>query len=250
MKLVKIGLTIITSLALMLSVCLPVQASEESDDVDLEATVPLTISDISASSIGYHSATISWKTNGDATSQVFYDTVYHENIGDYAYHTDVEITLVTEHSVRLTGLSSRTTYHYRVRSTIPDTEFIVISEDYTFRTSSPAPPGPAPPIEEEEPEEPEEPTGPTEPEEPELVEPEREEPEVVEPEEEPTPPEEEPEVIEPEVVEPEEEEEPYVPPAKPGTPWALIGGVVGGLAAAGGIGYWLWRRRRKEANYA
>ncbi|MBA7593197.1 hypothetical protein ES703_00114 [subsurface metagenome] len=84
-----------------------------------------------------------------------------------------------------------------------------------------------------------------------------EEPEVVEPVEEPTPPEEEePEVIEPEeeepeVVEPEEEEEviPYVPPEEPGTPWALIGGVVGGLAAAGGIGYWLWRRRRKKVNY-
>jgi len=113
-------------------------------------------------------------------------------------------------------------------------------------------PAPTPPVSEPTPEEP------TEPEEPELVEPEPEEPEVVEPElEEPTPPEEEePEVIEPEeeepeVVEPEEEEEEeiIVLPAKPETPWGLIGGVVGGLAAAGGIGYWLWRRRRKETNH-
>ncbi|GAH61463.1 unnamed protein product, partial [marine sediment metagenome] len=127
MKLARISLAIITALALTLSVCLPVQASEESGEVDLSATGSLTISDVSASSIGYHGATISWKTNGDATSQVFYDTVYHGDIGDYAYHTDVETTLVTEHSVRLTGLSSGRTYHYRVRSAIPDTEFIAIS---------------------------------------------------------------------------------------------------------------------------
>ena len=112
-------------------------------------------------------------------------------------------------------------------------------------------PAPTPPVSEPTPEEP---TEPTEPEEPELVEPEPEEPEVIEPEEEPTPPEEEePEVIEPEEEEPEvvepEEEEPYVPEEPKETPWALIGGVVGGLAAAGGIGYWLWRRRRKETNH-
>ena len=103
---------------------------------------------------------------------------------------------------------------------------------------------------EEEPVEPPvvEPDEPIEPEEPVV-----EEPEVVEPVEEPTlPEEEEPEVVEPEVIEPgEEEEEVIVLPAKPGTPWGLIGGIVGGLAAAGGIGYWLWLwlRRRKERNY-
>lgn len=125
---------------------------------------------------------------------------------------------------------------------------------------APTPPAPPEPTEPEpEPVEPEvvepeivEPTLPEEPElepeepiEPEPVEPEPEEPEVVEPEEE------EPEVVEPEVIEPEEEEEEEVVvlPAKPGTPWGLIGGLAGGLATAGGIGYWLWRRRRKEASY-
>jgi len=110
-------------------------------------------------------------------------------------------------------------------------------------------PAPTPPVSEPTPEEP------TEPEETELVEPEPEEPEVVEPEpEEPEVAEpvedEEPEVEEPEVIEPgEEEEEVIVLPAKPGTPWGLIGGLAGGLATAGGIGYWLWlRRRKKEEN--
>jgi len=146
LKLAKISLAIITSLVLMVSVCLPVQASEESGEVDLEATGALTISEVSASSIGYYGATISWKTNGDATSQVFYDTEFHDNIDDYAYHTDVDTDLVTEHSIRLTELSLGTTYHYRVRSAIPDTEFIDTSvEDDTFKTSSPAPPPPPPP---------------------------------------------------------------------------------------------------------
>lgn len=113
---------------------------------------------------------------------------------------------------------------------------------------TPAPPPPVLEPEEEEPEvvepETEEPEA-EEPEEPEVVEP-VEEPEVEEPEVV------EPEVEEPEVIEPgEEEEEIIVLPAKPGTPWGLIGGIVGGLAATGGVGYWLWlwlRRRKKEEN--
>ena len=112
-------------------------------------TTPLTISDVSASNIGYHGTTISWKTNGDATSQVFYDTASHDNTADYAYHTVEDTDLVSEHSVRLTGLSSGRTYHYRVRSAtvINGSDFIAISEDYTFRTLSPAPPPPPPTIE-------------------------------------------------------------------------------------------------------
>jgi len=141
LKLAKVGLVLIISVAMMLSVCLSVQASEESGDVELSGTVPLTISDVSASSIGYYGATISWKTNGDATSQVFYDTEFHDDIADYADHTIEETALVSEHSVRLTGLSSGRTYHYRVRSAvvIDGSDFIAISGDYTFRTSSRAP---------------------------------------------------------------------------------------------------------------
>ncbi|GAJ13236.1 unnamed protein product, partial [marine sediment metagenome] len=58
---------------------------------------------------------------------------------EYAYHTTEDTALVTAHSITLTGLSSGTTYHYRVRSAIPDTDFEDISQDYTFKTSSPAP---------------------------------------------------------------------------------------------------------------
>ena len=137
---------LITCLILAVCMVLPVATAASGDDTDVTGTVPLVTRDISASNIGYHGATISWKTNGDATSQVFYDTVSHDNTADYAYSTE-DTDLLTEHSIRLTGLSSGTTYHYRVRSAavIDDSDFIAISEDYTFRTSSPAPPPPPTP---------------------------------------------------------------------------------------------------------
>ena len=117
----------------------------------ITATVSLVAYEVSASNIGYYSATISWKTNGNATSQVFYDTVSHDNITGYAYHTTEAPSLVSEHSIALTGLSSSMTYHYRVRSVIPDTEFIAISGDYTFTTLSPPVVEEPPPVVEEPP---------------------------------------------------------------------------------------------------
>lgn len=42
-------------------------------------------------------------------------------------------------------------------------------------------------------------------------------------------------------------EPPPGPPLVPAAaPWGLIGSMVGGVAAVSGIGYWLWRRQRKE----
>jgi hypothetical protein len=101
-------------------------------------TMELVISNVSASSIGDQSATISWQTNGNANSQVFYDTQFHENVADYAYQSGIDPTLVAEHSIPLTGLSPSTTYHYRAKSValVDSTEFIAISQDYTFATLS------------------------------------------------------------------------------------------------------------------
>ena len=105
---------------------------------EVSGTVPLVTYEVSVSNIGRFSATISWKTNGNATSQVFYDITFHEDIADYAYSTSKDTALVTEHSVYLTGLSPLTTYHYRVKSVavVDSTEFTAISEDYTFTTSA------------------------------------------------------------------------------------------------------------------
>lgn len=121
---------------LILVSCVILQAAPvmAASSTTITGTVPLVTYDISVSNIGYHRATISWKTNGKATSQVFYDTEFHGDTANYAYHSAEDATLVTEHSIRLTGLSSETTYHYRVRSAISDTG--AISDDYTFRTLS------------------------------------------------------------------------------------------------------------------
>ncbi len=123
-------------------------------------SVPLVPYEVSALDIGYFTATISWKTNDAATSQVFYDSKPRDDIADYRFETSEDTTLVSEHSVTLIRLRPRTTYHFRVRSAIPGTEFVAISDDYAFTTLTPpvmvippvppaphpVPPGPPPGI--------------------------------------------------------------------------------------------------------
>ena len=138
----------------ILLVCLILQAAPvmvATGATGVSGTVPLVTYEVSASDIGYFRATISWKTNDNATSQVFYDTKFHEDIADYAYHTREDTTLVSEHSMTLTRLRPATTYHFRLRSVIPGAEFIAISDDYSFTTLSPPvvvipPVPPAPPL--------------------------------------------------------------------------------------------------------
>ena len=127
----------IYSLALAISISfLPALPVVAEGGVTGGFTVPLTISNVSASSIGISYATISWETNGNATSQVFYDTQPHANIDDYAYHSGNIPALVTQHSITLTGFYPSTTYHYRVKSVIiiGSTELIATSQDYAFNT--------------------------------------------------------------------------------------------------------------------
>jgi len=114
---------------------MPVMASS-SGTTEVRGTVPLTIYDVSSADISHSSATIFWRTNGAATSQVFYDIESHEDIADYAYHTPEDTTPVTEHSVHLTGLSPLTTYYYRAKSVlvVDSTELTAISEEYFFTT--------------------------------------------------------------------------------------------------------------------
>lgn len=119
----------------ILLVCLMLPAGRvmaASGATGVTGSVPLVTYEVSTSKIGYFKATISWKTNGDATSQVFYDTISHDNIADYAYYTRERKTLVEKHKVNLNKLSPSTTYYYRVRSTAGDAEFV--SDEYTFAT--------------------------------------------------------------------------------------------------------------------
>jgi hypothetical protein len=124
----------------LLAVCVTMLAMPvlASGGTDVSGTVPLVTYDVHTSDISYNSAKVLWKTNGAATSQVFYDTQFHENVADYAYYSAIDPTLVAEHSIPLTSLSPSTTYHYRAKSvaTVNGTEFIAISQDYTFATLS------------------------------------------------------------------------------------------------------------------
>jgi len=90
---------------------------------------PANIISVSSGSVTSSGATITWTTNKGATSQVEYglDTTYGS-------HSTLESGLTTNHSVSLTGLSSGTTYHYRVKS-VDEAGNITFSEDYTFTTS-------------------------------------------------------------------------------------------------------------------
>jgi hypothetical protein len=66
---------------------------------------------IAANSVTTSSAVIAWTTDVGATSQVEYGKTVA-----YGTLTTINSSLVTSHSVSLSGLSANTLYHYRVRS--------------------------------------------------------------------------------------------------------------------------------------
>lgn len=111
-------------------------AASASGTTTITGTVPLIIYDIQVSGITSNSATISWLTNGKATSRVFYGVKYHADTAAYAHHSPEDNGLVLQHSVGLNGLSPSTTYHCRVKSTaiIGGIEFVAVSPDFTFET--------------------------------------------------------------------------------------------------------------------
>lgn len=133
---------------LVLAVCLLASATTAvaaDSTTTITATVgqPLQCSNVRATDIGYFGATIRWDTNRDAASKVYYDTISRASIDDYRYTTE-NLTLVTDHSVRLTGLHSGTRYYYRVKSTASG-NVTCISDEYTFTTrTAPSPSGPSP----------------------------------------------------------------------------------------------------------
>ncbi|HET9744012.1 MAG TPA: fibronectin type III domain-containing protein, partial [Terriglobales bacterium] len=96
-----------------------------------------TISNVNANSITTTSATITWTTDVGATSQVEYGTST-----SYGSSTTVNSTLVSSHSVSLSGLSPGTAYHFRVDSN-NSAGVQAMSGDFSFSTLPTT--GPAPP---------------------------------------------------------------------------------------------------------
>jgi chitodextrinase len=95
-------------------------------------TTPPGISAVSASSISSSGATITWTTNEASDSQVDYGTTT-----GYGTSTTLNASMVTTHSVALSGLTSLTLYHYRVKSKDAAGN-LATSEDFTFTTTNTA----------------------------------------------------------------------------------------------------------------
>jgi hypothetical protein len=93
-------------------------------------TAPPVISAVADSGITSSEATITWTTDEAATSQVEYGLTT-----SYGLTTTVDTTLVTSHSVDLSGLSAGTPYHYRVKSK-DASQNEAVSDDFTFTTEA------------------------------------------------------------------------------------------------------------------
>jgi peptidoglycan hydrolase-like protein with peptidoglycan-binding domain len=78
-------------------------------------TTPPNVTAISSSNVSTSTATVSWTTNENADSKVYYSTATPLSTSTASTKTDG--AMVTSHSLGLTGLTPNTTYYYKVEST-------------------------------------------------------------------------------------------------------------------------------------
>src|SRR3990170_1669525 len=95
-----------------------------------DTTAPV-LSNITTGSITSSGAVITWTTDEQSTSQI-----EHGTTTSYGSSTTLDSTLVTSHSVSISGLSSWTTYHFRVKSQ-DGSGNLTVSSDFTFTTIAP-----------------------------------------------------------------------------------------------------------------
>jgi hypothetical protein len=117
------------------------QASNYWVDVVFDTTmdvVPPAIGDIRVTDVDASGATIRWRTDEPADSQVEYGPT-----PGYGQATPLDRALVTDHAVRISGLAPNTGYHARVRSR-DGAGNLGGSPGFTFGTAAPPPP-PLPP---------------------------------------------------------------------------------------------------------
>jgi len=93
---------------------------------------PPVISDVVVTSFTDRTAVISWRTDKPATSQVRYGKTDACGLA-----TGEVKSLVTEHSVRLTGLEADTTYYFRVISKVNGAKAEVDGEPFTTKAAIP-----------------------------------------------------------------------------------------------------------------
>jgi len=102
------------------------------DSFTLDTEEPV-ISSVDESEITGSGATITWTTNELANSRVVYDRLPHSSAGDYPYGTPLDETMVTDHTVNLSGLDDGTPYYYRVISS-DQAGNETVSDEFTFTT--------------------------------------------------------------------------------------------------------------------
>lgn len=90
---------------------------------------PISISAVKANNISTDRVTITWTTSAPATSQVEYGTTT-----SYGTATPADNTLVTAHSVLITGLTPNVTYNFRVKSSPSANGTPIVSGNYAFKT--------------------------------------------------------------------------------------------------------------------
>jgi hypothetical protein len=96
----------------------------------LTDTVAPTITSVKAGGVTSSDATITWTTDEPSDSLVEYGTTTA-----YGSSSAPNASLVTTHSVALTGLSGSTLYHYRVKSK-DSSGNLATSADFTFTTAA------------------------------------------------------------------------------------------------------------------
>src|SRR3989344_2821451 len=89
---------------------------EDEDEDDDEDVTDLMISDVSARRITESGATITWETNEDADSTVWFATSSGFVIGAAGVQMKTSSSEVEKHQIRLADLNPGTTYYFRVGS--------------------------------------------------------------------------------------------------------------------------------------
>jgi hypothetical protein len=118
----------------------PTMSNELNFTTDLAPdTTPPAISNVQVTSITETTAIISWTTNEPSDSEVQYDSA-SRLWGSYPWGENDD-SLVTSHSITLTGLEGDTTYYFRVGSTDGSGNGPTTSNEMTFTTeANPVPP--------------------------------------------------------------------------------------------------------------
>lgn len=111
-----------------------VLATDTFDSVTVSGSTDTTapaISGVASSNVNQNGASVAWTTNEASDSQVEYGTTT-----SYGLSTALNSSLVTNHTMVVSGLDASTTYHYRVKSRDAAGN-LATSGDFTFVTPGP-----------------------------------------------------------------------------------------------------------------